>query len=184
MKFVFALPHESGNYPYNNPFSAWCLAYRRGYVRKWIRELGVTSSGVLDVASGLRPIVDGAVGVDLLGGTDAHSLPFPDKSFDVVTCLEFLEHTHTPSLVLEEIHRVLKPGGHAIVSTPYPSPYWDWIIWPLWERTLGRTWLHTHVSVMPPSEVSTRVNKAGFLVERHICVCFCDQILEAVKVES
>jgi hypothetical protein len=39
MRFVFALPHEGGNYPYDNPFSAWCLAYRRGYVRAWLREL-------------------------------------------------------------------------------------------------------------------------------------------------
>jgi hypothetical protein len=36
---------------------------------------------------------------------------------------------------------------------------------------------------MPPSEVSNRVAGAGFRVERHICVCFCDQVLEAVKVE-
>jgi SAM-dependent methyltransferase len=183
MRFVFALPHEGGNYPYDNPFSAWCLAYRRGYVRAWLRELGVSGPDVLDVACGIRPIVNGAVGIDLSGGVDAHNLPFEDGSFEAVTCLEFLEHSNAPSRVLEEIHRVLRPGGRAIVSTPFPTPFWDWLVWPVWERTLGRKWLHSHVGVMPPSELSSRVAGAGFRVERHICVCFCDQVLEAVKVE-
>lgn len=42
---------------------------------------------------------------------DALSLPFPDKSFDVITCMDFLEHVVGPKRYIEEIGRVLRPGG-------------------------------------------------------------------------
>ena len=46
-------------------------------------------------------------------------LPFAEEAFDYVTYLDVIEHhPHSPKRVLEEIHRVLKPGGCIIVSTP------------------------------------------------------------------
>lgn len=41
----------------------------------------------------------------------AESLPFPDNTFDVVTCLEALEFMTDSQAVLGEIARVLRPGG-------------------------------------------------------------------------
>jgi len=38
-------------------------------------------------------------------------LPFADVSFDVVTCVDVLEHVSDLHQTLQEIHRVLKPGG-------------------------------------------------------------------------
>src|SRR5690606_17460525 len=42
---------------------------------------------------------------------DAYKLPFQANSFDVITCLDFLEHVDRPHEVIREISRVLKPGG-------------------------------------------------------------------------
>lgn len=42
---------------------------------------------------------------------DALSLPFPDDSFDVVICSQVYEHVPDPARMLDEIFRVLKPGG-------------------------------------------------------------------------
>lgn len=50
---------------------------------------------------------------------DAHSLPFKDRSFDSVVCLEVLEHLRDYRQALNEIHRVLKPSGTLIASIPY-----------------------------------------------------------------
>jgi len=49
---------------------------------------------------------------------DAESLPFPDASFDRVVCLGVLEYLSTYDRCLDEIHRVLRPGGVAILSMP------------------------------------------------------------------
>jgi len=48
--------------------------------------------------------------IDLLW-MDAARLPFPDGTFDAVTCLEVLEFTPNPAGQLAELVRVLRPGG-------------------------------------------------------------------------
>ena len=54
----------------------------------------------------------------------------PDERFDYVFCLEVIEHLKNPYFVLEEIRRVLKPGGSLIVSLPNPYHFKE-IIWNL-----------------------------------------------------
>jgi ubiquinone/menaquinone biosynthesis C-methylase UbiE len=46
------------------------------------------------------------------------SLPYPDESFDVACSLEVVEHIKDQFAFARELHRVVKPGGVAIVSTP------------------------------------------------------------------
>ncbi|NWG17075.1 MAG: methyltransferase domain-containing protein [Chloroflexi bacterium] len=46
----------------------------------------------------------------------AENLPFPNDTFDVVTCLEALEFMVRPQIVLGELARVLRPGGLLLVS--------------------------------------------------------------------
>lgn len=41
------------------------------------------------------------------------------NKFDVVVCTEVLEHTLQPFDAVNEIRRILKPGGVALISTPY-----------------------------------------------------------------
>lgn len=47
------------------------------------------------------------------------TLPFPDQFFNAVMCTEVLEHTQDDRRTLAEIHRVTKPGGYLILSTPH-----------------------------------------------------------------
>ena len=42
----------------------------------------------------------------------------PDAHFDAVTCAEVIEHVHDVAALLAHIHRVLKPGGCAAITTP------------------------------------------------------------------
>lgn len=49
----------------------------------------------------------------------AQALPFPYSSFDVVICAELLEHVPDPRDVLQEAHRVLKPGGMLFITVPF-----------------------------------------------------------------
>ncbi len=90
---------------------------------------------LLDVGCGMRPyektFFAGAtsyLGTDYLSDRSrpdvvcsALDLPFPDSSFDTVVSTEVLEHVPEPQRALNEMRRVLKPGGHLILSTPM---YW------------------------------------------------------------
>jgi 2-polyprenyl-3-methyl-5-hydroxy-6-metoxy-1,4-benzoquinol methylase len=45
-------------------------------------------------------------------------LDFPALQFDVIICSEVIEHVYSPDDLLDEIARLLKPGGYAILTTP------------------------------------------------------------------
>jgi SAM-dependent methyltransferase len=49
---------------------------------------------------------------------DITHLNLPDNSFDLVSCSEVLEHVPLWKDAVKEFHRVLKPNGHLIVTTP------------------------------------------------------------------
>jgi SAM-dependent methyltransferase len=45
--------------------------------------------------------------------------PYADESFDTVLCCELIEHLFTdPMHMMAEINRILKPGGHLLLTTP------------------------------------------------------------------
>jgi len=52
---------------------------------------------------------------------DLHHLPFVDHAFDGVICFEVLEHLTDPAAFLDQVVRVLRPGGWFVVSTPNPA---------------------------------------------------------------
>jgi SAM-dependent methyltransferase len=94
---------------------------------------------VLDVGCGFMPYkklieanpkVTEYVGMDLEKATyydqiepdlkwDGHNIPLEDESIDCVMATEFLEHYPEPENVLNEIRRVLKPGGILFATVPF-----------------------------------------------------------------
>ncbi len=54
--------------------------------------------------------------------------PYEDRSLDLVLYCEMIEHLmHDPTQSLFEIHRILKPGGYLILSTPNPFRYTNYV---------------------------------------------------------
>jgi len=49
---------------------------------------------------------------------DAQNLDFPNESFDKIICSETLEHLPGPKKAMEEIHRLLKKNGLAVICVP------------------------------------------------------------------
>jgi SAM-dependent methyltransferase len=61
----------------------------------------------------------GATNVRFTMGSEERIL-FADNYFDVVVSFDVLEHVERPDTILKELHRVLKPGGTAVlIFTPY-----------------------------------------------------------------
>ncbi len=116
-------------------------------IADWLRREGAASTGlrVLDVGCGskpYRPFFAGAaeyVGLDVPGNPDAdvhgfvEDMPLENASFDLVLCIQVLEHVEDPAAAVRELHRVTKPGGRVLASThgvmvyhPNPNDYWRW----------------------------------------------------------
>ena len=60
---------------------------------------------------------------DLLA--DAHSIPFADGTFDVVLSYAVLEHLYNPFVAVQEVARVLRPGGAYVAVVSQGEPFHD-----------------------------------------------------------
>lgn len=58
--------------------------------------------------------------IDLVA--DVHNIPIRDNFFDLVLCIEVLEHLENPALAISEMRRVLKKNGTLILSTRFIFP--------------------------------------------------------------
>ena len=63
-------------------------------------------------------------GVDV--AADAEQMPFPANLFQRVECDAVLEHVRDPERVVDEIERVLVPGGYAHLVTPFCHPFHEY----------------------------------------------------------
>jgi predicted SAM-dependent methyltransferase len=102
------------------------------FLRKVLRML--ESRNILDLGCGNRKR-PGAIGIDRNPRTDAdivHDLdkfpyPFADSSFDEIYIDNVLEHLHDIIKVMEELHRISKPGGLVKIIVPYFRAKWAFI---------------------------------------------------------
>lgn len=100
------------------------IGCRDGYWAERLKEKGYSVSA-LDV----EPEYEPALKHDVEEG-----LPFGNESFDVVWCTEVIEHLYEPKYLLDEVERVLKPKGVALLTTPN-SGWWFYRISRLWGWT-------------------------------------------------
>lgn len=52
-------------------------------------------------------------------------LPWEDGTFDLITCLDVVEHTADDRVTLRELGRVLKVGGHLLITVPAIQAIWS-----------------------------------------------------------
>jgi ubiquinone/menaquinone biosynthesis C-methylase UbiE len=81
---------------------------------------------------------------------DALALDFPDSSFDAVWSNGVLHATGDTQRAIDEVRRVLKPGGRAIISHFYRRPSWMWTV-----HRLGREPIEAHEEDPPVNEFYT-----------------------------
>jgi len=74
---------------------------------------------------GIDPVADPSAifkGAEIIEG-GSEEIPFGDQEFDVITSRAVLEHFEKPANVFQELHRVLKAGGKAVLLTPSKHDY-------------------------------------------------------------
>jgi SAM-dependent methyltransferase len=99
-------------------------AFRRPAGARWV---------VADIERGFRPDV----------GADVQALPFRDAVFDAIKATVLLEHVPDVARALGECRRVLRPGGHLVITAPFlerlhgdPGDYSRYTR-SMWERLLA-----------------------------------------------
>lgn len=91
-----------------------------GVYSKYIVEKGGLLTAV-DLSKGYLVRTKNIVGMAksaVFVEADAENLPLLGNSFDKALCTEVIEHTQSPEKAIEELARVLKPGGYLVISTP------------------------------------------------------------------
>ena len=53
--------------------------------------------------------------------SDILEIPVPDKSYDAILCTEVIEHIPDPISAIQEMSRILKPGGILLITAPLQS---------------------------------------------------------------
>lgn len=97
---------------------------------------------------------------------DAYSLPFKAGSFDVVSAMDFLEHVDRPERAIQEISRVLKPGGLFFFHTFNRNPISNFVVIKLVEWFVKNTPPHMHLShlFIRPRELTQFCKDSGLNV--------------------
>jgi ubiquinone/menaquinone biosynthesis C-methylase UbiE len=117
------------------------------------------SPAMLEIARGRAAEV--GVNVALIEG-DAQHLPFADRRFDTVVCTLALSSIPDPAAAMNEMHRVLRPGGQLLVVGHVASPH---RVLRAGQRTLERLSIRLagdHQTRQPYPEIVA----AGFTVDR------------------
>jgi ubiquinone/menaquinone biosynthesis C-methylase UbiE len=84
--------------------------------------------------------------------SDFMHLPFPDASFEAVTAISVIEHGYQEDRLLNELSRVLKPGGLFIASVDY---------WPEKIDTTGITAFGMDWRIFSMDELKAFMNRAA-----------------------
>lgn len=88
------------------------------------------------------------------------SLPYADNFFDAINCLDVLEHTYSPTNIIKEFGRVLKPGGQVFVTAPTRYGEVEQRIYENIDGTLFPAMLHMHH--FDPDSLNEIFAQAGF----------------------
>jgi SAM-dependent methyltransferase len=94
-------------------------------------------------------------GYDVRLGDATRAIPFPDASFDLVTALDVIEHVDADENILRESHRVLRRGGHILITTPAFQQLWSY-----------NDELNAHKRRYTAAQLRGRMERAGFQVRR------------------
>jgi SAM-dependent methyltransferase len=84
-----------------------------------------------------------------------------EKSFDVITAIEVLEHTDDPRAMIQLIHKLLKPGGLFFYTTGNSRPFSNNFL--NWKYTLASD---VHIGFFEPQTMSKLLKELGFKVQK------------------
>lgn len=164
LRFAYFDPYVTDGWKGVRALDVGCAG---GYTTEFLDNRGAVVSGI-DISPKLveaarQHAEKGGLSIDYQVGA-AEALPYADASFDIVTCVDVLEHVQSPAGAVAEIHRVLKPGGlflYDTINRTFRSRVM--MIW-LPERLMGIVpkGAHDWADFITPAEMEKYLKTAGF----------------------
>lgn len=159
------------------------LAIRDGFRPKTILEVGCAGGHLSGLLAQIFPKAQ-ITGVDVYGSAikeakkrfpnlnfkvaDAHKLPFRTSSFDLVVSSETIEHVINPARMLEEISRVMRQNGRAIIEMDSGSVLFR-IVWNAWIRFgKGKVWKNAHLHPFKAAELDELIRSNGYFIKQKL----------------
>jgi 2-polyprenyl-6-hydroxyphenyl methylase/3-demethylubiquinone-9 3-methyltransferase len=130
--------------------------------RKGARVTGLDMAGELLKVAELHSLETGVAVRYLLQSAEQHAVDHAG-GYDVVTCMEMLEHVPDPARVVAALAALVRPGGHVVVSTINRTPraYLRAVIAAEYVLRLLPTGTHSYEKFIRPSELSGWARSAG-----------------------
>jgi SAM-dependent methyltransferase len=116
-------------------------------------RLPVKGTHVCDLSAGALAVLEKHGSIPHHGILQEHR--FPDASFDLVGMFEVLEHIADDEGLLREIARITRPGGRLTLTVPMGMKHFC-----SFDRYMG------HVRRFEPAELKSKVERAGYVLER------------------
>ena len=126
---------------------------------------------------------------------DGGHIPLGDRTVDVLTCTEVIEHTQSDTATIAELMRVLKPGGTAIITVP--NKWWIFETHganlPLlpWNRVPFFSWLpkpihskYAKARIYRKSEIENLVRSSGFDIHTSLYITAPMDMLRPEALQS
>jgi 2-polyprenyl-6-hydroxyphenyl methylase / 3-demethylubiquinone-9 3-methyltransferase len=130
--------------------------------RKGARVTGLDVAADLLKVAQLHALETGVAVNYLLESAEQHAVEH-SAGYDVVTCMEMLEHVPDPAQVIVALGALVRPGGHVFLSTINRTPraYLHAVIGAEYVLRLLPTGTHTYEKFIRPSELSAWARSAG-----------------------
>lgn len=139
-----------------------------GLLAEELARLGCVVTGVdpsaASIATARRHAAASSLTIEYWVG-QGESLPVPDKSFDLVVCVDVLEHVADIDAVLAEIARVIRPGGVFLYDTINRTRLSEFVMIRLSQQFALTRWmprdLHAANQFIRPAEMVTALERSG-----------------------
>lgn len=125
---------------------------------------GYRVTGIDPSADGIRMAKQNYPALDLHQGSGYDNLSETFGQYDAVLSLEVIEHLYSPRDYIKTLGALLKPGGVAIVSTPYHG-YWKNLLLALsgkMDKHFTALWDHGHIKFWSIRTLTRLLEEHGF----------------------
>lgn len=106
-----------------------------GMLVEYMQSKGWNSCGV-ELCAPAAKYGEELRGVSIYSGT-LEQASYEDSSFDVIHCSHLIEHLNNPSTYMDEVYRILKPGGLFLCTTPNSDGFQARIFQEKWRSSIA-----------------------------------------------